>query len=283
MEDEVTMNNTSVNGGEVNESNNAVEQKSDKDLLNSYMKKEKISAVAEPNQSKSENTPVEKSLSAEGQKNPKKMQGHGKANERIGELTRKYHTSKSELEKLRKEFEEYKKNAKPISRAETTSDEEYIAKLTEQQVNDRIANERMNRLENEAASAQTEAWNENIKSQVEDYNEFAGKYTKYAPILSQHDQITTEYVMKSDVGPKMLNELFSKLEDPNFANAWFSMPSAKKNVLLFELEKHVSRPMQQPTVSKTNAPKSIVPGNGAHGNTPKSDKELLDAYMNRKR
>jgi hypothetical protein len=89
--------------------------------------------------------------------------------------------------------------------------------------------------------------------------------------------------MKSNVGPKMLKELFEKLEDQNFANAWFSMPSAKKNVLLYELEKHVSRPMQQPTVTKTNAPKSIVPGNGAHGNTPKSDKELLDAYMNRKR
>lgn len=281
MEDEVI--NTSVNGGEVNESNNSnVEQKSDKDLFNSYMKKEKIT-VANDNPSKSENTPVEKSLSAEGPKDPKKMQGHGKANERIGELTRKYHSSKSELETLRKEFEEYKKNSKPITRAETSSDEEYIAKLTEQQVNDRLANENMKRLETEAASAQNEAWEENIKSQVDDYNEFAGKYTKYAPILSQHDAITTEYVMKSSVGPKMLNELFTRLEDQNFANAWFTMPTAKKNVILYELEKHVMRPMQQPTVTKTNAPKSIVPGNGAHGNTPKSDKELLDAYMTRKR
>lgn len=281
MEDEVI--NTSVNGGEVNESNNSnVEQKSDKDLFNSYMKKEKIT-VANDNPSKSENTPVEKSLSAEGPKDPKKMQGHGKANERIGELTRKYHSSKSELETLRKEFEEYKKNSKPITRAETSSDEEYIAKLTEQQVNDRLANENMKRLENEASNAQNEAWEENIKSQVDDYNEFAGKYSKYAPILSQHDAITTEYVMKSSVGPKMLNELFTRLEDQNFANAWFTMPTAKKNVILYELEKHVMRPMQQPTVTKTNAPKSIVPGNGAHGNTPKSDKELLDAYMTRKR
>lgn len=282
MEDEV-QNNTSSHGGEVNETtNHEVEQKSDKQLLDSYMKKEKIT-VANDNPIKSESTPVDKSLSAEGQKDQKKMQGHGKANERIGELTRKYHSSKSELETLRKEFEEYKKNAKPISRAETSSDEEYIAKLTEQQVNDRLANENMKRLETEASNAQTAAWEENIRSQVEDYNDFATKYTKYAPVLSQHDAITSEYVMKSNVGPKMLSELFTRLEDPNFADAWFNMPTAKKNIVLYELEKHVSRPMQQPTVTKTNAPKPIVPGNGSHGNTPKSDKELLDAYMNRKR
>lgn len=280
MEDEV-QNNTSINGGEVNETtNHEVEQKSDKQLLDSYMKKEKIT-VANDNPSKSESTPVDKSLSAEGSKDQKKM--HGKANERIGELTRKYHSSRSELDTLRKEFEEYKKNAKPISRAETSSDEEYIAKLTEQQVNDRLANENMKRLETEASNAQTAAWEENIKSQVEDYNDFATKYTKYAPVLSQHDTITSEYVMKSNVGPKMLSELFTRLEDPNFADAWFNMPTAKKNIVLYELEKHVARPMQQPTVTKTNAPKPIVPGNGSHGNAPKSDKELLDAYMNRKR
>ena len=215
--------------------------------------------------------------SADGQKDQKKENEipRNKSHERIGELTRKYHTSKSELEKLRKEFEEYKKSSKPISRAETSSDEEYIAKITEQQVNDRIANEHMKRLENEAASAQNEAWNENIKSQVDNYDEFASKYTKYAPILSQHDQITTEYVMKSNVGPKMLKELFEKLEDQNFANAWFSMPSAKKNVLLFELEKHVTRPTTPQIQQKQSVPKTIVPGSGKVDQSEKTTAEQL--------
>lgn len=215
--------------------------------------------------------------SADGPKDQKKENEipRNKSHERIGELTRKYHTSKSELEKLRKEFEEYKKSSKPISRAETSSDEEYIAKITEQQVNDRIANERMQRLENEAASAQNEAWNENIKSQVDNYDEFASKYTKYAPVLSQHDQITTEYVMKSNVGPKMLKELFEKLEDQNFANAWFSMPSAKKNVLLYELEKHVTRPTTPQIQQKQSVPKTIVPGSGKVDQSEKTTAEQL--------
>ena len=201
---------------------------------------------------------------ADGLKDQKKdnEMPRSKAHERIGELTRKYHSSRSELDTLRKEFEEYKKNAKPISRAETSSDEEYIAKLTEQQVNDRLANENMKRLETEASNAQTAAWEENIKSQVEDYNDFATKYTKYAPVLSQHDTITSEYVMKSNVGPKMLSELFTRLEDPNFADAWFNMPTAKKNIVLYELEKHVARPATPQIQQKQSVPKTIVPGSG---------------------
>lgn len=280
MEDEV-QNNTSINGGEVNETtNHEVEQKSDKQLLDSYMKKEKIT-VANDNPSKSESTPVDKSLSAEGSKDQKKM--HGKANERIGELTRKYHSSRSELETLRKEFEEYKKNAKPISRAETSSDEEYIAKLTEQQVNDRLANENMKRLETEASNAQTAAWEENIKSQVEDYNDFATKYTKYRDYL-QGDQILSECFMKEADGPKIINHMLKYFEaDPYNSVWWANLPIYEKIEKFKDLVKRVRTPMQQPTVTKTNAPKPIVPGNGSHGNTPKSDKELLDAYMNRKR
>lgn len=278
MEDEVM--NTSNDGGEVSVDNSKVER-SDKDLLDSYMKKEKIT-VANDNPSKSENTPVDKTLSADG-KDQKKTSGN-KAQERIGELTRKYHTSKSELEKLRQEFEEYRKNSKPLSRAETANDEEYIAKLTEQKVNERLATERMSRMETEAKNAEDEMWTENVKSQIENFAEFATKYNILAPVLSQYDKLTTEYVMKSPVGPKMLNELFSKMQDQNFANAWFTMPTAKKNVILYEVEKYVSTPMKQPTVNvKSAAPKPIIPGNGAHGNTPKSDKELFDSYFTKKK
>ena len=214
---------------------------------------------------------------ADGLKDQKKdnEMPRSKAHERIGELTRKYHSSRSELDTLRKEFEEYKKNAKPISRAETSSDEEYIAKLTEQQVNDRLANENMKRLETEASNAQTAAWEENIKSQVEDYNDFATKYTKYAPVLSQHDAITSEYVMRSNVGPKMLSELFNRLEDPNFADAWFNMPTAKKNIVLYELEKHVARPIAPQIQQKQSVPKTIVPGSGKVDQSEKTTAEQL--------
>lgn len=190
-----------------------------------------------------------------------------KAAERIGELTRKYHTSKTELDKLRQEFEDYRKSSKPLSRAETANDEEYIAKLTEQKVNERLANEQMSRMESEANNAQNEIWNESIKSQVENYSEFVTNYKKFAPVIEKHDQITAEYVRASDVGPKMLNELFDKMKDPNFENKWFTMPTAKKNVLLYELEKYVSSNQQQQKQSqqiqpKQSVPKSIVPGTG---------------------
>lgn len=93
---------------------------------------------------------------------------------------------------------------------------------------------------------------EKVAGQVKDADKYHERAKKYANDF-ESDQLTNDYIFKSPVGFKMLDAILEKFDTtPGAREDFFNMPTAKKNILLVNLERIVS----ESEVSNTQNPKS---------------------------
>ena len=96
-------------------------------------------------------------------------------------------------------------------------------------------------------------WTEKVNSQVKDPASFEALARKHVKGI---DGDTEEYIMSSDHGPKMLEYILEKFEQPGAKEQFLRMPKAKRYSLLVSIEAAVSSQQAQ---QQNQAPAPVMP------------------------
>lgn len=211
-------------------------------------------------------------------KDKKNSDKPNKAQERIGELTRKSARDKERIKSLEAELAKVKNQPAP-DRDKIGDDTEYIRQVAERNADAKAITRELDQAKQATEQAETESWNERIRSEVKDYDKFAQGYTKHLPEIAQVDPYTIDFVEKSEVGIGMLEEILAKCEDPQWKAKFLGLPTAKRFGLLNDLENYVlgskNSQTNKPAPTKSNAPASVAPSRQHESSGGTSPKDLF--------
>lgn len=212
--------------------------------------------------------PVDKPV-VDKQQDPLPKKKQSKYEQKLGELHRKN-------AKLQEELAKAKATPKPV-RDQAKSDEDYIAELAQHKTKETILETELARSSAEAESTYNESWSERVLSEAKDVNSFVVNYNKFSADIVDNDPNIAEYIMKSDVGITMLEEIMSKATNPNWLASYKQLPKVKKYRLLDDLENFCkgqgvasAQPVQN-TVSNAPTPVKPMRANEVVGGTSHKD------------
>ena len=179
-------------------------------------------------------------------------------NRRFDELTKRLHERESTIAELRRQLGQ----VEPVkSRSDYENDEKYIGALAKKSATEELMQKQLTDLENRQAAEQRLAWGEKVSGQVRDPRTFHGELAQ-AIHYGVIDEATEEFVMASDVGPKMLEVFLAQAKNPGWIANWQRMPAMKKAIALNDLEQRVSAaPKAAPQQNTAPAP-SLAPAAG---------------------
>ena len=179
-------------------------------------------------------------------------------NRRFDELTKRLHERESTIAELRRQLGQ----VEPVkSRSDYENDEKYIGALAKKSATEELMQKQLTDLENRQAAEQRLAWGEKVSGQVRDARTFHGELAQ-ALHYGVIDASTEEFVMASDVGPKMLEVFLAQAKNPGWIANWQRMPAMKKAIALNDLEQRVSAaPKAAPQQNTAPAP-SLAPAAG---------------------
>ena len=199
---------------------------------------------------------------------------------RIKALERK----NNKIAKLERELNELKQKGSK-TRDEYETDADFIQDLSERKANEVALNREYQREKADREQEEREIYMEKVESQVKDVAKHKALAMKYAESID-NDALTNEYIFKSPVGIKMLDAILDKFEnEPGAKEAFFNMPTAKKNLLLVNLERIVAQPevSNEPKSDElrvSKAPNSITPIKGENISAPVDAKSRFEQVRN---
>lgn len=180
-------------------------------------------------------------------------------NNRFGKLTKALKMREARIRELESQLGNLQK---PKARAEYADDESYISDLSTHAANTKVIENELEANRSEQQREEREEWDERVRSTVKDVNSFMPRLREHIGSL---DTETQEYAMSSPVGPRMLEFIFEQFANPDLKAQFVSMPKAKKQLLLVNLERECIAPLQQPAQRQEQAqPKvaSLAPERG---------------------
>lgn len=237
----------------------------------------KVEETVKPNES-GDNLPTDiKKVAETKPKEGKGVQG------KINGLTRNIKERDSRIQQLEKELEKYK-GINNKTRDDYENDAEYIKDLSKTQSETAYIQREVENQKQQKLAEERQVFMEKVGEQVENSEAFLKILPKYAENI---DSSTEEYVMNSPVGYKMLDVMMSKFEnEPEAYHEYMSMPSAKRSMILVNLEAQllnktsapVGKTNETPSVSK--APVSITPIKSEKLSEPVDVKSKFDHKVN---
>lgn len=178
-------------------------------------------------------------------------------NNRFGELTKRLKERESRISMLEEQLKGLKA---PQARSEYDSDEKYIEALTQHAAGKTLVETQLNSEQQRRVQEERSMWTERVNSQVKDPASFEALARKHAKDI---DGDTEEYIMASDHGPKMMEYILQKFEQPGAKEQFLRMPKAKRYSLLVNIEASVSsQQAQQQNQAPANPMPSLSPERG---------------------
>ena len=201
-------------------------------------------------------------------------------NNRFGELTKRLHERESTIAELRRQLGQV---APVKARSDYEDDEKYIGALAKKSATEEVMQKQLNQLEQRQAAEERQVWEEKVGSQVQNPGVFHSELSQ-ALRGGAIDAATEEFVMASDVGPKMLEVFLRQMKSPEWLANWQRMPAMKKAIALNDLEQRVSAaPKAEPRQNAAPAP-SLAPVLGDRAPSPGgSTKSAFETKLNRVR
>ena len=223
----------------------------------------------------------DKVVEAENKNVKPKQERKNDSQGRINGLVRKISDREARIKQLESELAAY--NGKVKTRDEFSNDVEYIADISSNKAEEIAIKREHAREVQQRQMDEIQVYREKVAEQVDNADVYHERAKKYAQHL---DPITEEYVVNSDVGYKMLELIMDKFENEPGAYAEFArMPSAKKSILLVNLEAQLAnkapngtKPSNESVVSK--APQSIAPTKGEKLSEPTDPQSRFKAKLN---
>ena len=171
-------------------------------------------------------------------------------NNRFGELTKRLKERESRISMLEEQLRSMKA---PQARSEYDSDEKYIEALTQHAAGKTLVETQLNSEQQRRMQEERSMWTEKVNAQVKDPASFEALARKHVRDI---DGDTEEYIMSSDHGPKMMEFILEKFEQPGAKEQFLRMPKAKRYSLLVSIEAAVSSQQAQ---QQNQAPADPMP------------------------
>jgi hypothetical protein len=224
--------------------------------------KAQASDAVKPEQAKNPEVKPDGEKKASNDEKPFKRE---RDNNRFGELTKRLKEREAEIARLTKVVESQKA---PKERKDYETDEGYIQDLARHAAGKQVFEPQLEALKQTQQREEREIWEEKVKSTVLNPQVFNQSLKAH---LQDIDADTEDYVMSSDVGPRMLEVILEKFADPHAKAEFMRMPKAKRAVLLVNLEQMCLTPSTpQATQLPQAAPKplpSLAPERGERAPT----------------
>ena len=212
---------------------------------------------------------------------PKHEKPRNDSQGRINGLVRNIHDRDARIKQLEAELAAF--SATPKNRDDFSNDAEYIADISTSKAEETAIKREHARETQQRQQDEIQMYREKVAIQVENPERYHERAQKYVQNI---DPMTEEYVLRSDIGYKMLDVIMDKFENtPGAYDEYMRMPSAKRSMLLVNLETQLAnkapndtKPTIPDVVSK--APQSIAPTRGEKLSAPTDTRSRFTAKLN---